>query len=52
MKKTIKKVPEDKKSMIKENEKIISIVENTFYCNQLEQEREGIKMPNTKQNVQ
>ena len=52
MKKTIEKVPEDKKSMIKENEKIISIVENIFYFNQLEQEREGTKMPNTKQNAQ
>ena len=51
MKNTIEKVPEDKKSTIKENEKIWSIVENIFYFNQLEQEREGIKMPNTKSNV-
>ena len=51
MKNIIEKVPEDKKATIKENEKIISIVENIFYFNQLEQEREGIKMPNTKPNV-
>ena len=51
IKNTIEKVPEDKKSTIKENEKIWSIVENIFYFNQLEQEREGIKMPNTKPNV-
>ena len=30
MKNTIEKVPEDKKSTIKENEKIISIFENIF----------------------
>ena len=51
MKNIIEKMPEDKKSTIKENENIISIVENIFYFNQLEQEREGIKMPNTKPNV-
>ena len=51
MRNIIEKMPEDKKSTIKENENIISIVENIFYFNQLEQEREGIKMPNTKPNV-
>ena len=51
MKNIIEKVPEDKKSTIKENENIINIVENIFYFNQLEQERQGIKMPNTKPNV-
>ena len=51
MKNIIEKMPENKKSTIKENENIISIVENIFYFNQLEQEREGIKMPNTKPNV-
>ena len=51
MKNIIEKMPEDKKSTIKEKENIISIVENIFYFNQLEQEREGIKMLNTKPNV-
>ena len=49
-KKTIEKVPQDKKSMIEENEKIINIVENIFYFNKLEQEGEGLKIltPNQK----
>ena len=38
MKKIIEKVPEDRKSMIEENEKTISIVEHIFYFNELEQE--------------
>ena len=37
MRKTIKKVPEDKKSLTEENEKIINIVEHILYFNQLEQ---------------
>ena len=37
MRKTIKKVPEDKKSLNEENEKIINIVEHILYFNQLEQ---------------
>ena len=41
---------EDKKFLIEENEKIINIVENIFYFNQLEQEGEGLKIltPNQK----
>ena len=38
MKKIIEKVPEDRKSMIEENEKTISIAEHIFYFNELEQE--------------
>ena len=34
IKKLIEKVPENKKSKIKENEKIINIVENILYFNQ------------------
>ena len=34
MKKNIEKLPEDKKSMIRENEKIINIVEHILYFNQ------------------
>ena len=37
MKKIIEKVPEDRKFMIAENEKTISIVEHIFYFNELEQ---------------
>ena len=44
MKKIFEKVPEDKKSMIEEDKKIINIVENIFYFNQVEQEGEGLKM--------
>ena len=40
MRKNIEKVPEDKTPMIEENKKIIDIVENNFYFNQLEQEGE------------
>ena len=36
MKKIIEKVPEDRKSMIEENEKTISIVEHIFYFNEQE----------------
>ena len=36
MRKTIKKVSEDKKSLTEENEKIINIVEHILYFNQLE----------------
>ena len=35
-KKNLEKVPEDKKSMIEENEKITNIVEHILYFNQLE----------------
>ena len=38
MKKIIEKVTEDRKSMIEENEKTISIVEHIFYFNELDQE--------------
>ena len=37
MKKTMKKVPEDKKFMTEENKKIINIVERILYFNQLNQ---------------
>ena len=37
MKKTIKKVPEDRKFMIEEKEKIINIVERILYFNQVNQ---------------
>ena len=37
MRKTIKKVSEDKKSLTEENEKIINIVEYILYFNELEQ---------------
>ena len=42
--KLIEKVPGHKKSIIEENEKIISIVDNSFYFNQLQQEGEGLKI--------
>ena len=44
MKKTIEKVPEDRKSMIEENEKMINIVEHILYFNELEQNGEGLKI--------
>ena len=44
MRKTIKKVPEDKKSLTEENKKIINIVEHILYFNQLEQKGEGLKI--------
>ena len=44
MKKTIEKVPEDRKSMIEENEKMINIVEHILYFNQLEQQGSGLKI--------
>ena len=37
-------MPGHKKSIIEENEKIISIVDNSFYFNQLQQEGEGLKI--------
>ena len=37
MRKTIKKVSEDKKSLTEENKKIINIVEHILYFNELEQ---------------
>ena len=37
-------MPEDKKSMIEENEKITNIVEHILYFNQLEQKGEGLKI--------
>ena len=37
-------MPGHKKSIIEENKKIISIVDNSFYFNQLEQEGEGLKI--------
>ena len=43
-KKNLEKVPEDKKSMIEENEKITNIVEHILYFNQLEQKGEGLKI--------
>ena len=43
MKKNIEKVPEDRKSMIEEKEKIINIVGHFFNFNQLEQKGEGLK---------
>ena len=39
-------MPEDKKSMIEENEKIINIVENILYFNQ---SRQGLKLLTPKQ---
>ena len=44
MKKNIEKVPEDRKSMIEEKEKIINIVGHFFNFNQLEQKGEGLKV--------
>ena len=43
MKKAIKKVSENRKSMIEENEKIIDIVKRILYFNQLDQSRQGLK---------
>ena len=44
MKKTIEKVPDDRKSMIEENEKVINIVEHILYFNQLEQKEGRLKI--------
>ena len=46
IKKLIKKVPENKKCKIEENEKIINIVDNILYFNQSEQ---GLKIFTPKQ---
>ena len=35
---------EDKKSIIEENEKMINILDNIFYFNQLEQQDSGLKI--------
>ena len=43
MKKTIEKVPEDRKFMIQENKKIINIVERLLYFNELKQKGQGLK---------
>ena len=41
----IKKAPENKKSKIEKNEKVINIVDNILYFNQLEQQKgEGLKI--------
>ena len=44
MKKCIKRFSEDKKSIIKENEKIINMVECILHFNQLEQQTSGLKI--------
>ena len=44
MTKRIKRLSEDKKSIIEENEKIINIVERILYFNQLEQQGLGLKI--------
>ena len=44
MKKTIKNVPENRKFMIKKNEKIINIVEHILYFNQLDQSGKGLSI--------
>ena len=44
MKKCIKRFSEDKKSIIKENEKIINMVERILHFNQLEQQASGLKI--------
>ena len=44
MKKTIKKVPQDRKFMIEENKKIINIVERILYFNQLNQSGQDLKI--------
>ena len=44
MKKKIKKVPEDRKFMIEENNKIINVVECILYFNQLNQSGHGLKI--------
>ena len=41
---SIKKVSEDRKPMIEENEKMINIVEHILYFNQLEQKGGGLKI--------
>ena len=43
MKKTIEKVPKDRKYMIEESEKIINAIEHILYFNQLKQKGEGLK---------
>ena len=43
-KKSIKKLSEDRKPMIEENEKMINIVEHILYFNQLEQKGGGLKI--------
>ena len=43
MKKVIKKVSENRKFMIEENEKIIDIVKRILYFNKLDQSRQGLK---------
>ena len=43
MKKTIEKVPKDRKYMIEESEKIINALEHILYLNQLKQKGEGLK---------
>ena len=43
MKKTIEKVPKDRKYMIGESEKIINALEHILYFNQLKQKGEGLK---------
>ena len=42
--KSIKKVPEDRKFMIEENEKIINIVEHILYFNPLNQSGQGLNI--------
>ena len=42
--KSIKKVPEDRKFMIEENEKIINIVKSILYFNQLNQSGQGLQI--------
>ena len=44
MTKRIKRLSEDKKTIIEENEKIINIVERILYFNQLEQQGSGLKI--------
>ena len=44
MKKIIKKVPENRKFKIEENEKIIDFVERIVYFNQPEQKGKGLKI--------
>ena len=44
MKKIIKKVPENRKFKIEENEKIIDIVERILYFNHLNQSGQGLKI--------
>ena len=44
MTKRIKRLSEDKKTIIEENEKITNIVERILYFNQLEQQGSGLKI--------